>query len=981
MCKKLFTLLALLVMVLTAQAQVICNYAMSYEQGTYTPITDGTQVSLSAVTKDTDFYGIYDNNGWQFNDMATSKQKMNTFEGIDLGFTFRYNDMDVTKFAIGNHGYLLLSDKNTFKANDGKIYNIIDSSLGATEDCMWLGLANIRGVQFTNDTELRYKVEGTTGKHVFVMQFANVHYDTSHMNMDVNYAMGSLQIRLSEEDGTVQFVFGAWTADPDGKTCNLKMGLSGYNSDFLLIKTSGNAPEPQANSKDSSAAYNGFCGTAHEAGLTFTFKAPKPCLPPTTQPTALSLDATSTSISGSFTGVADADHYLVVCSQGTLDTMPADGVTYAVGDALGNGTVVAYTDGTTFATTDQLTAATDYTLTVFGSNNVCLGGPVYQINAPLTDHIKTLIGCPEALTVTGTDLYALTIDATANATANDIVVAVSTKTQQNPAREDQKTKAGVFGVPEGKLSVGDEIAGGGQVVYVGPATTDIKLEGLDSNTIYWLRAWSQDGEGTYSSTYQEISTSTDFAAPYTLDCSEMPHYDRENAPIGWTYEETGEGGVCAYQSQNDQHENYTPNGFDWIFNKSDSSKGSKAMLTSPHIYLLDESNEMAFDVAFSVKSGFGGAQPVDWLDNCFKVQISADGTTYTTLYTINDKNSIDDINTHHITIDAAKFADFAGKRVQLRFYVEHFSNFNISLNNIKTTGTGEIVIEEEPDLSYTLTPEDGSSVEVLRTVTLAYPGLTEVWMNSNGGQDFAPVLLNEQGEVAYACLYAENTPVGEDAWLDNSIDIRFDGVAAGTYTLVIPADAFVYAIDEATGAEIGLPEVRATYTVTVGEEPQYGNIDYTLDPADGSTVESLTAIVLSTEDTVDDATYMYAPGEAPEKAYLMNAAGEKTYLSYDCKYDFDNLTTTFTYTIDATLADGTYTFVIPKGNICYTEEDGMDYPVNEIRATYTVDSTVGIAGLRSGEGTAKVYDLQGRRAGHATKGIVINGDQKVIRMK
>ena len=120
---------------------------------------------------------------------------------------------------------------------------------------------------------------------------------------------------------------------------------------------------------------------------------PTPCVAPTGQPTGLTLsNITGSSIDGSFTNTT-ADEYLVVQStSATLSGNPAPGITYNNGDALGGGTVVQSSNSNTFTATG-LSQTTDYYFFVFALNDTsCAGGPLYNINSPLTGNDTTISG-------------------------------------------------------------------------------------------------------------------------------------------------------------------------------------------------------------------------------------------------------------------------------------------------------------------------------------------------------------------------------------------------------------------------------------------------------------------------------------------------------------------------------------------------------------------------------------------------------------
>ncbi len=96
-------------------------------------------------------------------------------------------------------------------------------------------------------------------------------------------------------------------------------------------------------------------------------------------PSLLSLTTSETSVIGSFTAAANADHYLVVRStSSSLSANPVNGQVYAAGASLGNGTVVTYTDITSF-TASGLTASTTYYFFIFSAISNCSGTPTPPI--------------------------------------------------------------------------------------------------------------------------------------------------------------------------------------------------------------------------------------------------------------------------------------------------------------------------------------------------------------------------------------------------------------------------------------------------------------------------------------------------------------------------------------------------------------------------------------------------------------------------
>lgn len=130
-----------------------------------------------------------------------------------------------------------------------------------------------------------------------------------------------------------------------------------------------------------------------EINVTYSGNCNIPCVAPTALPTALSLSATGTVISGSFThAVPQPDNYLVVISTNPVAPTPANGTTYAIGATVGAGyTVIANGSGNAFSATG-LANSTTYYIYVFSFNRLCIGGPLYLGN--LNGNITTTASDP-----------------------------------------------------------------------------------------------------------------------------------------------------------------------------------------------------------------------------------------------------------------------------------------------------------------------------------------------------------------------------------------------------------------------------------------------------------------------------------------------------------------------------------------------------------------------------------------------------------
>jgi hypothetical protein len=117
------------------------------------------------------------------------------------------------------------------------------------------------------------------------------------------------------------------------------------------------------------------------------------CTAPTTQPTALVFNnATSTSVSATYT-TTTADDYLVVYSTAaTVNTPPSNGIFYSAGSTIGNAIVLSVSSTPTFSVTG-LTAGGTYYFTIYALNEIaCNNGPIYNTTSPLTASITLTSG-------------------------------------------------------------------------------------------------------------------------------------------------------------------------------------------------------------------------------------------------------------------------------------------------------------------------------------------------------------------------------------------------------------------------------------------------------------------------------------------------------------------------------------------------------------------------------------------------------------
>lgn len=256
---------------------------------------------------------------------------------------------------------------------------------------------------------------------------------------------------------------------------------------------------------------------------------------------------------------------------------------------------------------------------------------------------------------------------------------------------------------------------------------------------------------------------------------------------------------------------------------------------------------------------------------------------------------------------------------------------------------------------YTITPASGSTVKEIETIKVTFNGLADgidAHIMSSSADKY--ISITDADDVVYKPIefYAGTGKAGID-----DLVVVFPKIAkAGTYTLQI-AEGVVMDYDQAEshdegeGYSVNGP-ITATYTIA----ETVMNV-YTLTPADGSTVSSISEILISFPNSI--------PSEGVDQYSYDDVAtltcGEKVYKPmgfYILGPTFDVVKILFEEPITEA---GEYVFVLKEG--AFKEYGSFeDESVNpEIRATYTIAPTTSINDVETAaEATVTVVDVLGR---------------------
>ncbi|MDR2087693.1 MAG: fibronectin type III domain-containing protein [Dysgonamonadaceae bacterium] len=529
--KKIISLLiACVVGLITATAQ-INSYSFAYTAGTYSEISGGTVVYSGAALGESSL----SLENYAFASGRTLTNEIADVSGFPIGFNFNFGAQTFTHFVVSPNGFIYLGSSEPFKVDATSTTSVLVDDNRFTE-----GALNVLGFTRTTawnkanaDTEISYLLSGETGSRTLTVQFKKI-----ILTLSTEVAF-DIQIKLYEADSKVELVFSGFQAQSEFAWAEVGLKGDAAGNTKFLTRLAGNADTPQ----NWSAATAGVTGnfslryTVCDSGTTFTFTPPPACEAPTNKPTALQLTATSNSINGSFTAAEGVDKYLVLMTKEEIsmiatDDKPAQDVTYNIGDIINNKwIVVAFSSNTTFSV-GNLDGATEYLFALYSANTECMNGPKYSIIGPPTqDEIKTLPGAPQLSSEGG--FRSLTLAAQADADNNPIIVAVNTGQWAIDNLYNQ-TNDGVFGTPTTDVNVGDRLAGGGTVIYKGPASNAIEVTGLKPNKLINFAAWSySETLDTLSTTVNKFNITTWGELPYFLDFSQYKAYD---IPESWEQE-------------------------------------------------------------------------------------------------------------------------------------------------------------------------------------------------------------------------------------------------------------------------------------------------------------------------------------------------------------------------------------------------------------------------------------------------------------
>ena len=701
MHKRLLTTAAGALLALAAMAQATSVYDVEGTIGTYSEITGGTVVAGLPAADALD-EKVLDGAGNAISGSAT-------FEGLPIGFGFKYDNKLMDRFAIGTNGYLLLGKGEISVDNSAQnSYNLMDDD-GISDA---IGVLS-RGKAYNMDgTEISYRLDGAAPNRTLTVQFKDLGMDIGMW--DTHCIPVQLQIRL-HESGAINMVLSGWTPNYEDMPAYyaMKVGIKGRGTDRLYL--SGTYTDFTLTTRpDASLTWNN--STYPADGQTYTFTPPADCEKPTAQPTALQLASFSTRIEGSFAKTEAADHYLTLVAEGgALSQLPEDGKEYA-----------------------------------------------------------------------------LKVGVTANATADRVLIAMTTEPEYDSYQ--QATGRGAFGTPAGNLAAGSEIEGGGKVVYVGEASDDITIGEVEENTTYYFMAWSIGADGSYSTTSATAATATGGTVPYSPDFSKM---QQTVAPTGWQGSEDGFTLAVTRGEQSYLTARVT---------QANPAEGVEKSVVTPWVRLSDGSNRVLIDMNITRYENRTNAPYNNWEPgDTLMVQASADGSKFTTIGGIGPNTTPQlDGSDSYATLRMA-FDELSGQKVKFRIVWKTYTNPTINLKNI--------TVEQKDDCDYpiNLRTVSGSVVGDKATIDWDRQGNENEWELR-----YKPAGADEWGETV-SVLDKPFTLAGLPGMTDIDVQLRAkcDAATASRWS-----DTFTFR----TGYTVPFTEKFDGDAMPGGWEPRHGTL-------------------------------------------------------------------------------------------------------------------------------------------------------------
>ena len=811
----------------SASGEIVCGYTAVTSEGTWTDLSDATQVNTETVDWTNDnakkaYFNKYyaqDANG----NIVCDSLKLEGAKGFPIGFTFNYLEQAFTNFAINANGFITLykSGDLTLGAPNywyGKPYSSssaqpVPYSIGMTVD------------PYTqNDTTGSYKIlyktiETANGKEL-VVEFR----DKVMCNWKGDpYAEGyftkySMQLHLCE---TGEFYWQVKGFDSEGSYSarqSMYTGLNDGNGNFVMFSNLFSA-EP-AVSINSSTSFSTTDSVAN--GWTVKFIAPEATVTPEAQAT-IAVGELAVNWEGPYTEVTEthegADKALVLQSLNEApDTDPVDGVSYKVGDVLGNATVIEAAYQTFLKGGENYFKA--YACNAYGK-----GGAKYNtVNAPVVSisSFDPESAGPDSIVLVSTTNNSITLKAYPNANGDQVFVAMS-----ETNKWDGNYGRPVIGTMKPDMQAGDvlydDTVACGKIVYVGAGNEEFTIEGLNPAQYYHFVGVSKDYTGNLTPNENNKSYSyvlnafTAYEIPFELaiGTSAKSTVDTPNGTFDWVSTPGFEDGALFHTASNghfqSQDEPASQGTGMWGGGSSKTvstwecihslygNESATYKLTSP-VYAIPTNAAFHFDWKAELAGRWGMAGgPYEFVEEADYFAINViDGADTVEIRKYNESNVPETLLNSEWTKDTVDLAAYAGKDVQIQIVWNTVSSSTVYFGIEHVGMTGDLPTPEPISEARTwdFTSVYGSDAQSEASEA------TEYWGNESKGRLFyLPATNDEQLQ-------------GRDGDYSVTKGLYFTAPAA-TMLIGITSASNPYMQLGKAGTVIRIPQCKAGYEVTV----------------------------------------------------------------------------------------------------------------------------------------------------------------------
>lgn len=510
---------------------------LAFLAGSLTPALAGIIPHYNLSAENTEFHYLdnatpvsYDFEGGTKVIFADGTATSNAHEGkgFPIGFKFHYAGRTFDTFILTSNGSIILGNNGSIKFDGGTSF--YTNSFGATATPFYFGCVPVKYSVGDKNGKISYKLEGEEGDRTLTIEFKSLKVNEIGSQGNGIY---SSQLRLHEKNGKIDMI--VHEEETAYSNTGFIVGLCGWDTDDIVLgKAKGIDGDFSKSPLKSASQLNTDTYVTWDPKDFMVMKTrcysftPAPdeaapdCKPSSIDVKENGMELEVTLVKGEEAGSA----LLLMSDQPFTDSEnPTDGISYPSykfnpGEAkIGNATVLCHTEEEVKTmTVAGIETGKTYYFRAISTN----GYPRYSKNYIEQEFVASQAAPDSFKAAEDADTAGMvTLECESD---KQIVIAMTTVPypyylEENPYRGD-------FGMPEGEIAEGDEIEGGGKIIYIGQAGKIAVPLPMQNRPVYY-RAWTL-ADGRISATALDA---------YVIPAATMP-YDPaiETWPISCTPE-------------------------------------------------------------------------------------------------------------------------------------------------------------------------------------------------------------------------------------------------------------------------------------------------------------------------------------------------------------------------------------------------------------------------------------------------------------